>query len=681
MRFLSVSLAFLTVCAGLCTAASGDNPQAGGSGTSGTVRGTVTDPSGAAVPGASVSMQNPVSHYSKSATTDGQGKFEFANVPFNHYHIAVTAAGFGAAEKDVDLRSPVAVDLPFALQLGTEATSVTVTADAADLITTDTVTHTDLDRSLFEKLPVENNTSSLSALVTLATPGVSGDSNGMMHGLGDHASNSFSVDGQSITDQQSKTFSNQVPVDSVQSMEVIEGAPPAEYGDKTSLVIVVTTRSGLGMDKAHGSITTSYGSFGTASTGFDLGFGSKTVGNFIAGSGMDTGRFLDAPEFGVMHDHGNQFNVFDRLDFKPSAADSINLNFSYTRSWFQNPNSFDAQSASAWSGLTVNNGGRGPDGQVVGPTDQRSQIRTFNIAPNWTRSIGNNYVFTFGVYTRQDHFNYYPSRDPFSDLIPDLQRETVGQNRTLTNVGGHASITWVNGVHNVKAGITYNQTFLNENDSLGIVDPSFNPVCMNANGSAFTGPSIVSPTRCTGGLSRNPDFVPILGCYDLTRTATLPAADGCPGGASGLYRFSGHTDVKELSLYIQDSITAGNWVFNLGLRGDIYNGLASGSQVEPRLGLSYNVKPTNSVLRLSYARTLETPFNENLILASVGCNDAVLAALIAAGGPCTNTPLAPGWRNEFHAGFSRHSAAGATGDRCGPGPARPARRTAASCAR
>jgi hypothetical protein len=62
----------------------------------------------------------------------------------------------------------------------------------------------------------------------MATPGVAADSNGLFHGLGDHASNSFSVDGQPITDQQSKVFSNQVPVDSVQSMEVIEGAPPAK---------------------------------------------------------------------------------------------------------------------------------------------------------------------------------------------------------------------------------------------------------------------------------------------------------------------------------------------------------------------------------------------------------------------------------------------------------------------
>jgi len=70
----------------------------------------------------------------------------------------------------------------------------------------------------------------------------------------------FSVDGQPITDQQSKVFSNQIPVDSIQSMEVISGAPPAEYGDKTSLVVKVTTRSGLGQTQPTGSVTTSYGS-------------------------------------------------------------------------------------------------------------------------------------------------------------------------------------------------------------------------------------------------------------------------------------------------------------------------------------------------------------------------------------------------------------------------------------
>ena len=59
--------------------------------------------------------------------------------------------------------------------------------------------------------------------------------------------------------------------------------------------------------------------------------------------------------------------------------------------------------------------------------------------------------------------------------------------------------------------------------------------------------------------------------------------------------------------------------YNLGIRGDLYNGLTIARQAEPRLGVSYTVKPTNTVLRVSYARTLESPFNENLVLSSQGC--------------------------------------------------------------
>ena len=53
------------------------------------------------------------------------------------------------------------------------------------------------------------------------------------------------------------------------------------------------------------------------------------------------------------------------------------------------------------------------------------------------------------------------------------------------------------------------------------------------------------------------------------------------------------------------------------------------SQAEPRLGIAYNIKPTSTVLQVSYARTLETPFNENLVLASLGCNDPVINDLQA----------------------------------------------------
>jgi hypothetical protein len=397
--------------------------------------------------------------------------------------------------------------------------------------------------------------------------------------------------------------------------------------------------------------------------GFNLAYGGKSWGNFISANGMDTGRFLDGPEFTVMHDRGNEQNFFDRFDYKPDMNDTLSLNAGYTRSWFQTPNSFDAQDATAWSGPVCQSylsystacNGLGPNGQVVGSTDQRSKIGTFNLAPSWTRLLNNETVVTVGAFARQDQYNYYPSSDPFSDLIPDLQLQTIGQNRRLTDLGTRATLSYVKGIHNIKAGVNYSDTILTEKDSFGIVDPALNAPCLDAAGNPNLNPSLTDPSACSGGLQPNPNFNSLLACYDLTRIGPLPASDKCPNSTSGLYNYKGHADIRETALYIEDVITKNNWSFSLGLRGDMYDGIVSANQIEPRLGIAYNVKQTGTVLRVSYARTLETPFNENLVLSSLGCNDAVIAAIMGSTvTPCVSTtPLSPGWRNEFHAGLEQ----------------------------
>lgn len=631
MRFLRSVVAVLFLWTFVAIMASSLGAQ--GTGNSSTIEGTVTDATGAVVQGATVEIQNPVSGFDRTTASDSSGDFSFANVPFNPYHMTVTSKNFAAYTQDVDVRSAVPITLKVTLQLAGASSTVTVTA-GADLIETDPTAHTDIDRELFNEVPLESASSSVSSLVTQTSPGIAADSNGLFHGLGDHAENSFSVDGQPITDQQSKVFSNQIPVDSIQSLEVIDGAPPAEYGDKTSVVIDVTTRSGLGQTTPHGSLTADYGTFGTGSGAFDLSYGTQKWGNFLSLSGMNSGRFLDPPEFVVMHDKGNEENTFDRFDYRLSQADTLQFNLGFTRSWFQTPNSYDARYASAWNGLiadgtpadTSNDCVIAACTQIVGETDQRSQIRTFNAAPTWTHLFGSTTVFTLGAFARHDQYDYYPSGDPFADLQPGgLQEESVGQLRFLTNAGLRSEISYVKGAHSIKAGVTVQHTFVTENDRLGIVDPALGASlgCENEDGTP------IANTPCA---------------YDLTN-----------GG--GYYAFRGHTDVKEESLYLEDSITEGSWSFNLGVRGDIYNGLSIAKQAEPRIGIAYNIKPSNTVLRVSYARTLETPFNENLVLSSIGCSNPVLNPLLLCSSSSL-TPLSPGYRNEFHAGlqqaFGRH---------------------------
>jgi len=603
----------------------------------GAIHGTVTDPTGAVIPGATVHLTDQVSGYRHSVTTDSTGQFDVANIPFNTYALSVQAQGFQPSNQKVDVRSAVAVSLKVVLPVLTAVSTVTVEAQAADLVEDDPTFHTDVDRDLFIKVPMESQSSTLSSLVTETSPGVAADSNGLFHGLGDHASNSFSIDGQEITDQQSKIFSNQLPSNAVQSIEVIDGAPPAEYGGKTSLVIVATTRSGQGVTRPTGSLSSSYGSFGSATAGLELAFGKKSWGNFVELDGLNTGRFLDPPEFQVFHDKGNEENSFDRVDYTISQSDSVHVDFNYSRSWFQNPNSYDNLNI---QNVVAGGSGASPVFANVGNTDQRSQIQTFNIAPTWTHVINNETVLNLTSYVRRDGYHYYPSGNPLADQgPPNLQTSSISQYRTLLNAGSTANVTFTHGHHNVKIGAEYDSTFLREHDDLGVVYPtySFSAPCVDSNGNPLPGYS--DPSQCTGANMPNPSYVPALAPYDLTR-----------GGSD--YRYFGHADVKVIGLYLQDQLKFGNWTANLGIRGDLYNGLTVTRQPEPRLGLSYNVKPSSTVLSISYARTLETPFNENLVLSSQGCGDPVLSPLLACT-PGVSGTLQPGFRNEFHASIQQ----------------------------
>ncbi|WP_353062722.1 TonB-dependent receptor [Tunturiibacter psychrotolerans] len=615
-------------------------------GNAGTVAGTVTDATGAIVPGATVSIENPVSGYSRVTTTDGSGHYQFTNLPLNPYHVVVSLTGFASSTQDIQVRSFVPIAVKTTLMVG--ATSTVVDVTGSDLVENDSTFHTDVDRGLFDKLPLESQSSSLSSLVTLASPGVAADSNGLFHGLGDHASNSFSIDGQPITDQQSKVFSNQIPSNSIQSIEVISGAPPAEFGGKTSLVIQVTTRSGLGVRKPTGSVTTSYGTFGSATAGVDLSYGGEKWGNFIEVDGLNTGRFLDPPEFTVFHDKGNEANVFDRIDRQLTPVDSIHLNLNYSRSWFQTPNAFDNLNV---QNVISGGGGANPIFGNVGNTDQRSKIGTFDIAPTYTRTIGANSVFNFGPYIRKDQYDYYPSGNPLADLgPPNLQNQTISQTRSLTNAGVHTDFSYVKGINNIKVGANYSQTFLRESDTLGVVANTFNSPCTDGAANPVNG--FTDPSQCAAaGLFPNDGMLAkTLGSQTLAFNPVLLPFDLTRGG--GQFNFIGRTDVKEVALYVEDQIKAGNWLFNVGIRGDLYNGLTVARQAEPRVGIAYSVKQTNTVLRLSYARTLETPFNENLVLSSEGCGNEVLSPLLLCT-PGVSGNLQPGYRNEFHAGLQQ----------------------------
>jgi hypothetical protein len=416
-------------------------------GSAGTINGVVNDPSGASVPGATVTLTHMVSGFERTAKTESDGTFVFQNVPPNPYHLEVEAAGFANASQDVTVRSSVPVALKIALTLAGATTEVRVEAAGADLVETVPSAHTDVDRDIFSKLPLASSSVGLSDVITLSSPGVAADSNGMFHPMGDHAQSALYLDGQPIADQQSKQFSTQIPLNAIQSMELITSTPDAQYGDKTSLVANAVTRSGLGAPRVFGTLDTHYGSFGTYGEDFSVGAGTSKFGIFLAANSGRTGRFLDSPEFQAFHDTGNDETIFTRLDYQPNGKDALHLNLFLARNWFEIPNTYDQQAA----------------GQ-----DQRQLSQTYNIAPGYVHSFNSAMVFTLNPYLRSDFIDYFPSRNPFAD-----QPLTVSENRSLKNYGTRSDLSYVKGKHNLKTGIQISRTHLDENIGLGITDPTY----------------------------------------------------------------------------------------------------------------------------------------------------------------------------------------------------------------
>ena len=200
-----------------------------------------------------------------------------------------TAQGFQTLERDVDVRTGVPITMDLTLALAGATTAVEVVGHAEDLLERDPTAHTDIDQTPDREAAARDVIGGLNQVVTLASPGVVSDSNGFFHPVGDHAQTQFSIDNQPITDQQSRLYSNQISQDAVQSMEVITGVAPAEYGDKSSLVVHIVTKSGLDQAKPTGSASFGYGSFTSPTGEVNIGGGSHTVGNFLSLSGIANG--------------------------------------------------------------------------------------------------------------------------------------------------------------------------------------------------------------------------------------------------------------------------------------------------------------------------------------------------------------------------------------------------------
>jgi len=430
----------------------------------GTIRGTVKDASGAAVPGARVSITNPLHGHEHGTTTRDDGTFVMFGIGFNVYTLAVDKEGFAPYRQNIELRSEVPLEVNIELQVA--GVQATVEVKEQILEVSSTSTHVDVHYEQISRQPGAVPSRQIES-VLLATPGVVADDNGRIHARGGHYQTSFLIDGLPVSDQLSIVFSNPFDVRNVQAMEVYTGNFPAEFGNKLSAVVNVSTKSGIGSGRrAFGGVGLSGGSFNTGEVSVEVGGGSDRWGYYLSSSGNVSKRFLDAPDPRNFHNGGDGQSQFVRLDFFPSQRDIFRLSMNSGRSSYQVPNLASQQA----------------NGQ-----DQRQRLTDYAVRLTWIHTFTQQWALEATPYYRLAVAQLYPSAGDTP--------VTATQSRRLVTAGGRAAFSYLGRGHRLKTGFDFFGFPVLERFSFGITNPAFNDPL-------------------------DPDYNPNLAPYDLTRGGT-----------------------------------------------------------------------------------------------------------------------------------------------------------------
>jgi hypothetical protein len=444
--------------------------SASAAGSAGAIHGTVTGPDGKPMAGVAVQLRNDITGFKAEARTAADGTFQFFGVPFNPYELHVEAQGFKSVHQAVDIRTSIPKQINVALELQPVSENVQVTVaepTAAELETDTSMSHIDIDKSYIQRVPAAVSSRAMEDIIT-STPGFAKDENGRYHFQGAHSQNEYVIDGQTISDQTGVTFSNSIDPGIAQSIEVIYGNVPAEYGEKIGSVVNMVTKSALGTPGLKGNVYGGYSRFDTYEAGASVGTGSQTFGFFGSAAASGSDYFTDPVNPGNLNNHGETQRAFLRFDVaSPNLSSSFRLSALLGRTDRDVTNTY-SQAANAQD-------------KTVKTEDQNYNLGYQTIVSAGTALD----VTAFGRIAR---FTLYPSAGD----TPLYSHS----DRSLDNYGITPSLTMLAGVNEFKVGAVYKRYPVDEIFQFGITDPAFNDPASE-------------------------DYNPNIAPYDLTRGGSL----------------------------------------------------------------------------------------------------------------------------------------------------------------
>jgi hypothetical protein len=217
--------------------------------TTGRIVGTVTDATGAALPGVTVTAASPALQGTATAVSDGSGTYRFPSLPPGTYTITATLSGFKTMEQpNVVVGLDRSVDVNVKMEVASLQETVTVEATSPVVDTNSTTIGVNAKAELFERLPVQRDFYSITRLA----PGATDDAVGPAILGSTGAENAYIIEGLNSTGIERAEKTKAMNFDFIEEIEVKTGGLPAEYGRVTGGLVNVITKSGSNVFKGSG---------------------------------------------------------------------------------------------------------------------------------------------------------------------------------------------------------------------------------------------------------------------------------------------------------------------------------------------------------------------------------------------------------------------------------------------
>ena len=406
----------------------------------GTVKGTVSDPTGAFVSGADVTLDNSLTGFHISAITGNQGEYIFNNVPFGSYTLRAKAAGFQITPAGVSVRSNIPVVTNVKLSIAGLSESLNVRTTDTLVQSDSSGTSTTIDESFISRTPSGLRNRQLQKVIATA-PGWRVENDGLLHIRGVDDGTLYVIDGVPVTDRLDVVSGNAYDTETIRSLNVITGGIPAEFGGRSGAVVTIQSKSTIG-ERFTGGFSLGGGSFGTGEMNATIGGGlQKKLGIFVNASGNRSRRFLDPVDPGNFNNRGGALGLHLRTDWRPTANDMVLFTFATNGSDFHITND--------------------PEQELAGQR-QRQELRDNRQSIRWQRVWAPSTVTDLAFYRQANTSELFGSS--FDTPL------FASQDRGNSRMGLIASLTRFQNGHTIKVGFEASRVALREFFTFAVTD-------------------------------------------------------------------------------------------------------------------------------------------------------------------------------------------------------------------